>query len=96
MGADAIIVFMNMIKSAIKGIMIIIIPTNMESERNLRKGSILLDNGRIAYAKIAPKIIILSMGVRTRVETTTRTKITKIADVTVSLRLSIILSLFNH
>jgi hypothetical protein len=94
MGADAIIVLINMIKRIIKGIMIIIIPTNMESERNLRKGSILLDSGRIAYAKIAPKIIMLSMGVRTRAEIITRTNITKIADVTVLLRLSIILSLF--
>lgn len=89
-GAEATIVLINRIKIAIKGIMTIIIPKNMVTDLNFRYGSILLESGRIAYANIAPKIIILSIGVNTNAEMTTRIKITKIADVTVPLRLSII------
>ena len=89
-GVDAIIVLINMIKIAIKGIITIIIPTNIATDLNLRYGSILRERGRIAYANIPPKIIILSIGVSTRVEMTTRIIIMKIADVTVPLRLSII------
>jgi hypothetical protein len=92
-GAEATMVLINRIKIAIKGIITIIIPKNMVTDLNFRYGSILLEIGRMAYANIAPKIIILSIGVNTKAERTTRIKITKIADVTVLLRLSIIFSL---
>jgi hypothetical protein len=62
----------------------------MVKDLNFRYGSILLEIGLIAYANIAPKIIILSIGVNNNAERTTRIKIKKIADVTVLLRLSII------
>ena len=89
-GADAIIVLINKIKIAIKGIITIIIPTNIATDLNFKYGSILLERGLIAYANIAPKIIILSMGVSTKAESITKTMIIKIAEVKVPLRLSII------
>jgi hypothetical protein len=92
-GADAIIVLINKIKIAIKGIITIIMPTKIATDLNFKYGSILLESGLIAYANIAPKIIILSIGVSTRAESITKTMIIKIAEVKVPLRLSIIFSL---
>ena len=91
-GAAEIIVLIKISNIMINGKITIIIPTKIAMDLYLKKGSILFERGRIAYANMAPRITMLSIGVNKMADTTIKSKIIKIADVTLSLSPLIIFS----